>query len=186
MGTSKCRLSLVWRRWPPARPGARDQTPQNSRSHQCGTRSGQGGGCNICCYQGCTEGFPGHAPSPGEGPGPLGTLETAAARPCGTPHAPCLEQGEPLGTAPARGWRSSAQRALAPSLPAARLGHGRQGCPSPPTPRPPTSPCAAPHPTAAQLGCIQAGEPCADSVPAAPGAGNGYWFSGLQPFPFTC
>lgn len=46
-----------------------------------------------------------------------------------------------------------------------------------------------PRPCSVRLRCnVGAGSPESQSrlLPVAAGVGDGYWFSGLQPFPFTC
>lgn len=106
--------------------------------------------------------------------------------------APYLQQDKPLSTAPSPVLpRSSAWQAPARSLPAAssapRPPQARATLPTQRLPRSPRArPFIAPHTSAAELGRNRAGEPCTHRGPVAPGAGNGYWFSGLQPFPFTC
>lgn len=56
---------------------------------------------------------------------------------------------------------------------------GSPQTPAAPHPAATTSPCARPCVPPVQLQCNQC-RPCGSRV------GNGYWFSGLQPFPFTC
>lgn len=135
--------------------------------------------------RGCTGGLPSRVPSLGQCRARRQHSSTAAP-------APRLQQDKPLSTAPGPVLpRSSAWRAPARSLPTASSAPSSpQARATLPTQRPPRSPRArpfiAPHTSAAELGRNRAGEPCTHRGPVAPGAGNGYWFSGLRPFPFTC
>lgn len=183
-------LTLERRRWPPARAGAKKRPPKTATPGQCGHSPSAGQADSEPAGTGAAPmAFPAKLPSLGMGLGHAGSISAKRAAPASLPAAGSRAHPCP-GPCPRLEQLHSAHAALvraatpAPAnLPAAHCRHGPPLVPTQRLLRPPALPGSV---SAAELGCNGAGELHTDSSPTAPGAGNGYWFSGLQPFPFTC
>lgn len=171
----------------PAQVGA--ETPRNSRPGQHGHLLGAGqAGATPAGARAAPRAFPAVPPPPGQG--------WAAGA--------CWQQGKSLSAASRPGRRPRLEELCGHTwpqpLPAASACSAASSAwvtagtshPSSPGPAATASSCVPAQALCAfarvcgvMLGAAELG-PCAVSSPVAAGAGNGYWFSGLQPFPFTC